>query len=121
MFEWNIVTRDERLAEIIENCKITFDYWFDCYWSKQVTRAVMLSEKSPVPHVYYKMTKSFDEVKALLPHEGTRTCSCCDNECLEWIETSFSFCNEYDCGMVLCKTCATKLKNKIIEFESEET
>lgn len=45
--------------------------------------------------------------------EGTERCSSCGKDVEEWIETEFSFCDEYGCGMALCKDCAEKLKNEI--------
>ncbi len=76
----------------------------------------MLSPESPCEHVYYKMCKTFDEVKEKYPLEAQEICSSCGEYTDKWIETSFSFCDEYGCGMVLCKKCAEKLKDKISEL-----
>lgn len=73
----------------------------------------MLSENSPVPHVYYKVCKPFQEVKENFPYAALEKCSSCGNYVDKWIETSFSFCDEYGCGMSLCTQCANKLKNVI--------
>lgn len=77
----------------------------------------MLSPDSPLPHVYYKMCLPFEEVKEKLPHEAMRSCSDCGELTNIWIDTDFSFCDEYNCGMSLCPKCAEKLKNKIQEME----
>lgn len=113
MLEWKIATRDEVLAKRIEDMKNTFDTWFRDYWARQTTKDVMLSEKSPLPHVYYLMTKPIEEVKLLLPDEGMYECGSCGKSVDEWIETAFSFCHEYGCGMSLCKDCAAKLAKQI--------
>lgn len=114
MLEWKILNEDVKLKNEIQRCKDSFDAWFSGYWSKQCTREKMLSEKSPVPHVYYKMCKPFEEVKERYPEK--ETCSSCGRSVSEWIETSFSFCNEYGCGMSLCKECAETLAKQINEW-----
>lgn len=76
----------------------------------------MLSDKSPVEHVYYKMTKSFEEVKEKYPFNAKECCSSCGEYIDIWLETSFSFCNEYGCGMKLCKECAKKFKDEFDKF-----
>ena len=69
--------------------------------------------KSPVEHIYYKMCKTFDEVKEIYPLSAKEECSSCGEHVDRWLETSFSFCNEYGCRMVLCEKCAKDLVNKI--------
>ena len=73
----------------------------------------MLSENSPLEHIYYKMTKPFKEIKEKYPIEAKEKCSSCGKYVDKWIETKFSFCEEYGCGMSLCKECANKLKDVI--------
>ena len=119
ILEWKIVTGDEKLRIEIQKCKDTFENWFNGHWSKRCTREKMLSEDSPIEHVYYKMCKSFDEVKEKYPLEATERCSSCGKDVSEWIETSFSFCDEYGCGMTLCRECAETLHKKIHEFVSK--
>lgn len=116
MLEWKVKTGDEQLRESIETCKATFDTWFKDYWSKTCTKEKMLSEKSPLPHVYYKMTKSFEEVKKLLPLEAKHECKNCRKMVDKWIYTSFSFCDEYSCGITLCEKCAKKWAKKFKEL-----
>ena len=116
ILEWKIVTGDEKLRREIQKCKDTFESWFGSYWARNCTREKMLSPDSPIEHVYYKMCKSFDEVKEKYPLEATERCSSCGKDVSEWIETSFSFCDEYGCGMTLCKDCAEILHKKIHEF-----
>jgi hypothetical protein len=113
MLKWEIKNGDDKLKEIIQNTKDTFEGWFKNSWSRTCTREKMLSENSPLEHVYYKMTKSLKEVKEKYPHEALERCSSCDKYVDKWIETSFSFCDEYGCGMSLCKECANKLKDSI--------
>jgi hypothetical protein len=101
----------------IKRCKETFDNWFrNSGWSKQYTKEEFLSEKSPLPYVYYKMCKSPEELKKEFGKCFKETCSSCGEQSDTWIETSFSFCDEYGCGMNLCPKCAEKLRDKINEL-----
>lgn len=111
MFDYKIVTEDQRLFEIIENCKETFDSWFDHHWANNVARGQMLSEDSPLPHVYYKMTKSFDEVKRLLPDEGKVECSSCECLVSEWIEIG-----DDNNSLRICKECSIDLQETLYEW-----
>lgn len=113
MLEWKVKTGDEKLKESIHRCKETFESWFNNYWAHKCTRETMLSDKSPVEHVYYKMTKTFNEIKQKYPYEAKECCSSCGDDVYIWIETSFSFCDEYGCRMKLCKKCAKNLSNMI--------
>ncbi len=119
MLEWKISNQHEKLQKVVINVKNTFDSWFSGYWSKTVTKERMLSENSPIPRAYYLMCKSEDETLEKFPNEGKETCSSCNKMTDKWIETEFSFCDEYGCGMVLCKDCAKELKDKINEFLNE--
>ena len=76
----------------------------------------MLSSDSPVEHVYYKMTKSFKEVKEKYPDFALQECSSCGKSVDRWIQTEFSFCDEYGCGMSLCKSCVGKVKKALDKF-----
>lgn len=117
MLEWKIKKGDDKLKEEIKRTKETFDKWFNSScWSKKYTKEQFLSKDCPVPHVRHKMILPFDEVKKLYPLDAKECCSDCEDYVDEWIETSFSFCNEYGCGIKLCKKCANKLKNKINEL-----
>lgn len=116
MLEWKIVTRDEKLKQTIDVMKKTFNSWFEKCWSGKISKEKMLSEESPLLHVFYKMTKPIEEVKILLPHEGMEVCSSCEQEVDSWIEAGFSFCDKYECGIHLCKNCAKALRDKINEF-----
>jgi hypothetical protein len=116
MLKWQIKNGDDKLRITIQKTKDTFDEWYKNCWGKQYTREVMLSEKSPIEHVYYKITKTFDEIKEKYPYEALQQCSDCGKYVDKWIETEFSFCDEYDCGMSLCKECASKLINLIKEI-----
>lgn len=111
MLKWEIKNGDDKLRKEIEGTKNSFDKWYESSsWSKTHTKEEMLSENSPLEHVYYKMMKSFDEVKEKYPYKALECCSSCEKYVDRWMETSFSFCNEYDCRMVLCKVCANKIK-----------
>lgn len=112
MLEWKVGNGDEKLQESINNTKKGFDSWFERSWAKRCTKERMLSEDSPLEHVYYKMTKSFNEIKERYPYEALEQCSSCKEYVDKWIETSFSFCDEYGCGMVLCKDCVDEVIKK---------
>lgn len=113
MLKWEIKNGDEKLKEEINRVKNDFDNWFNNSWAKRCTREQMLSKNSPLQHVYYKMTKSPEEIKEKYPYETLQKCSSCGEYVDIWIETEFSFCNEYGCGMTLCKKCVNELKNLI--------
>lgn len=115
--KWKIVTGDEKLKNTIERLKETFDRWFNEYWAHKISREEMLSPSSPLPHIYYKMCKTPEEIKEKFPYEVQETCSSCGETTDIWIETDFSFCNEYGCGMKLCPDCAKELKKKITELQ----
>ena len=111
MLKWEIKNGDDKLREDINYTKTSFDEWFSIYWQRECTREKMLSEESPVYHLYYKMTKTFEEIKKEYPYDALQQCSSCEEYVDKWIETKFSFCNEYNCGMSLCKKCADELSN----------
>jgi hypothetical protein len=113
MLEWKVNNEDKKLKTIIKNTKDGFDSWFNSYWSHKCSKETMLSKESPLEHVYYKMCKPIKEIKKKYPLEGKEQCSSCGKYVDEWIETSFSFCDEYGCGMSLCKECAKKLYEKM--------
>ena len=118
MLKWKIGRGDEKLKKEIQRCKDSFDSWFNNYWSHRVSREVMLSPQSPCEHVYWKMCRTFDEVKKKYPLDAKECCSSCGKYTDIWIETSFSFCNEYGCGMSLCPKCADILKRKIEQLQA---
>jgi hypothetical protein len=120
MLKWKITNSDEKMLKEIKNCKSTFDNWFkNSSWINRYTKDEFLSENSPLPYVYYKICKSPEEVKEKFSGAFKETCSSCGNQADEWIETSFSFCDEYGCGMKLCMECAEKLRDKLNEFISK--
>jgi hypothetical protein len=116
MLEWKCVTAEEKLRDNVEDIKEEFDVWFNEYWSHRTTREEMLSPNSPVLHVYHKMCLPFDQVKEMYLHKSLKECSDCGEKCERWIETNFSFCNEYGCGLTLCEKCAKKLRDCIDMF-----
>ena len=113
MLKWKIKNGDDKLKESIKNTKHSFESWYKIRWATICSREVMLSEKSPVPLVYYKMTKTFEEVKQKYPYEALQRCSSCGEYVDKWIETEFSFCDEHGCSMSLCKECANKIKDLV--------
>ncbi|MDP4147468.1 MAG: hypothetical protein Q8936_23870 [Bacillota bacterium] len=117
MLKWIVKNGDDKLRENIQETKDNFDKWFNLYWIKRMTKEQMLSENSPVPHVYYRMTKTFEEVKNKYPLDAQEKCSCCDRYVDKWLETSFSFCDEYKCGMSLCFECAEHLHDLIVKIK----
>lgn len=119
MLKWTVAIGDEKLKREIERVKRDFDKWFSNYWDSRCSKEKMLSETSPVEHIYYKMCKSFEEVKEKYPYEAKERCSSCGKHVDEWIETSFSFCDEYGCGMSLCKDCTEKLYIQLGEWLGE--
>lgn len=118
MLEWKITNADEKMQQEIQRCKETFDDWFyrQTDWHKRITKEEFLSENSPLPRVYYKMCKTPDENKERFGKSFMENCSSCGALTDTWIETSFSFCDEYGCGMSLCKECAKALQIKLIEL-----
>lgn len=118
MLDWKITNEDEKMTRDIQRCKDTFDNWFytQTNWHTKYSKEEFLSEKSPLPHIYYKMCKSPEEVKREYGKCFKETCSSCGNQSDKWIETSFSFCDECGCGMALCAECAAKLRDKINEL-----
>lgn len=116
MLEWNCVTAEEKLRNNVKEWKKNFDVWFKEYWSHKTTKEKMLSPESPVPIVYHKMCLPFEELKEMYLHDEYEECSDCGERCETWIETNFSFCHEYGCGLVLCKECAKKLRDSIELF-----
>lgn len=116
MLKWRIRNGDDKLKDEIQRTKDGFDNWFKSGWEKRCTREKMLSEDSPLEHVYYKMTKTLEEIKEKYPYEALERCSDCGEYVDRWIETDFSFCDEYGCGMSLCKECADKIKKLIAEL-----
>lgn len=113
MLKWEIKNGDDKLRAKIKNAKEGFDAWYNSYWKEKCSKERMLSKYSPVEHIYYKMTKTFEEVKKKYPYDAKQECSSCGEYVDKWIETEFSFCNEYGCGMSLCKECAEKFKSVI--------
>ena len=120
MLDWEVMTGDQKLQIEIERTKKEFDSWFAAFWRNRVTKEQMLSPKSPVLHVYHKMCLPFDEVKKLHPSDAKEICSDCGEETDKWLSVSFSFCDEYGCGMALCRKCASKLRHKIDELLKED-
>lgn len=118
MLEWKAVTGEEKIRGAIERMKKSFDSWFCNYWAKQVTREHMLSPESPLPHIYALMCLPPERAKEITPENYFEKCSDCGKQTDIWIETTFSFCDEYGCGMSLCPECAKKLKNVIEVLES---
>lgn len=119
MLVWKIKTGDEKLEEEIQRTKESFEHWFRDCWAHRCSREQMLSPDSPLEHVYYKMCKTFEEVKEKYPEEALEKCSSCGEYTSLWLETAFSFCDEYGCGMALCPKCADKLKAKIEQMLAE--
>lgn len=113
MLEWKVVTGEEKICKSIEDMKRRFDSWFCTYWAKRVTRDQMLSPDSPLPHVYALMCLPPEKAKEIAPGSYFETCSDCGKNAEIWVETTFSFCDEYGCGISLCPEGAKKLKNAI--------
>lgn len=97
MIKWEFKTGDEELKKSIQKIKEDFDEWFGEFWENRISRDKMLSEESPVRHVYYKVCKSFEEVKKEYPYANKEQCNFCDNYVEEWFEGTFSNL-EYECG-----------------------
>ena len=117
MLEWKIKNGDDKLRDEIKRVKEGFVDWFERCHASRTSLDIMLDvDKSPVKHVAYKMTKSFEEIKEKYSLDAQGRCSSCGKYIGEWIETEFSFCDEYGCGMSLCKDCAKDLKLKLEEF-----
>lgn len=120
MLDWKVVTGEEKVLREKTRIKKNFDEWFYIHWSKQCTKERMLSPKSPLPHIYALMCLPPEQVKEKHPNYYYEKCSDCGAESDIWIETDFSFCDEYGCGMSLCPECARKLKQTIDKLEKAE-
>lgn len=103
MSNWKIVTGDEKLKAEIEYQKNSFDEWFNVYWGKHITKEEMLSEDSPVPPIYYKLTKTFEEVKEKYPLSAREDCDTCGNNVDTWIEIELDEDKVY-----FCEKCVTE-------------
>lgn len=117
MLEWKVVTGEEKFKECKRNMEERFDDWFDGFWSHKCSREVMLSPESPLPHVHALMCLPVEDAKLIYPSSYYEECSDCGRKVDIWLETDFSFCDEYGCGMVLCHDCARKLKAEIEQLE----
>ena len=106
--KWKLKTGDEQLQEEMSRIRSTFDDWFNNYWSKKVSREYMLGDKSPVPHIAYKMTKTFDEIKDLYPHETLLLCVSCYKYVDKCVVSNFE-CEEYNFEVRLCQDCVEEM------------
>lgn len=106
--KWKIKIGNEKLRKEIERTKKEFDEWYNNFWSEKCSKEKMLSEESPVKHVYYKVIKTFDEVKKEYPLEAKQQCLSCKKYVDTWIESEFDV-EEYSCGLTFCKNCIDKL------------
>lgn len=117
MLKWKVMSGEEKYNVKKQDMKAGFDAWFSYFWENKCDKETMLSPQSPLPHVYAIMCLSAEEGKKICPSNYYETCSSCGNDVETWIETGFSFCSEYGCGMSLCIDCAKKLKEQISELE----
>lgn len=117
MLTWNVVTGEEKICRRIKATRESFDGWFRNFWAHRITREEMLSPDSPLPHVYALMCLPPEKAKEAAPRDYFEVCSDCGKNTAIWIETTFSFCDEYGCGLSLCPECAKKLKNAIEAME----
>ena len=113
MLEWKVVTGEEKFQRLKEGMKHRFDEWFSSVWAHKYSREEMLSPQSPLPHVYALMCLPSEEARKIHPSDYYEECSDCGKRTDIWLETDFSFCDEYGCGMSLCPDCARKLKAEI--------
>ena len=113
MLKWEVKNGDDELKNEIKRVKNTFDEWYKSHWENKYSREQMLSENSPVERVYYKMTKTFEEVKEKYPDETLRACSSCGKHVNKWVQSLSSFYDEYGSDILLCKECVEKLNNLV--------
>ncbi|WP_418434114.1 hypothetical protein [Anaerotignum lactatifermentans] len=113
MLEWNIVTGDEKLSRKIESMKARFDTWKSADYS--------LLTQAERRRRFCFMNMPFEKIKEEFPQEAKQICSSCGESTEIWLETEFSFCDEYGCGMCLCPKCAENLRKKIVELKKENT
>lgn len=113
MLEWKVVTAEEKFADLKRRTEQEFDDWFNAYWASRCSRDTMLSPESPLPHVYATMCLPAEDAKLICPYNYYEVCSDCGGKTDIWLETSFSSCDEYGCGMSLCPDCVRKLKAEI--------
>ena len=113
MARWQIKNGDDRLKAAIKSTKDNFEQWRKSYCvAKQYSREQILNGETPLENTYYKMTKSFEEVKAKFPLETKEQCDCCKNMVDIWVEMELNLC-EYSCGLILCQDCVNKMKHQM--------
>lgn len=113
MLEWNIVTGDEELSRKIESMKARFDTWKSADYP--------LLTQTERRRRFCFMNMPFEKIKEEFPQEAKQICSSCGESTEIWLETEFSFCDEYGCGMRLCPKCAENLRKKIVELKKVNT
>lgn len=111
--EWKWMTGREKFEICKADFTKRFDSWFNSFWKNQCSKKEMLSPDSPLPHVYALMCLPYEEAKYITPSNCLSECSDCKKKTEVWLETTFSFCDEYGCGLVLCPECAEKLRHQI--------
>lgn len=113
MLEWSIVTGDEKLEKTIEREKAHLERW-----GNTNDAFLVPAERS---RRFYFTNMPFEKVKEKFPQEAKQVCSSCGESTEIWLETEFSFCDEYGCGMCLCPKCAESLRKKIVELKKANT
>lgn len=110
MLKWEIKNGDDKLKEEIERMKSTFDKWYEnSGWVKTCSKEKMLNENSPLEHVYYKMTKTFEEVMKKV--EKTE-----ELEVEEHLKNNFSYkegrLRGYADGLIMATSILSRLEKK---------
>ena len=119
MLEWKVMSGEKKFNKRKRDFEENFEDWFADHWRHKCSRETMLSPQSPLTHIYALMCLPIEDAKLICPSNYYEQCSDCGKSVDRWIETEFSFCEEYGCGMGLCLECAKKLKAEIEKFEQE--
>lgn len=105
MLEWVVDTQKEAIVEERKRLILTMH-----------ERQVLKHHNGYIPAWIPPWLAMTDE-----EHATTNTCEkeCknCGNHGKKWIETSFSFCDEYGCGIAFCEKCAKDLSKKFKKLE----
>lgn len=116
MIQWELKKGNKKLKEEISYWKENFNKWFDEHWSGKISKEEILSENSPVKDIYYKMTKSLEEIIEEFPYSNKEQCDFCDDYVDEWFKGTFDNL-EYKSGINVSFNICSKCLEDIITSE----
>ena len=95
--QWKIKTQREAIAEMrADNIRCLHE------------RTVLKRFDGFVPKWITPWLAKSDE-EHMKTDDGKKECNNCEKHVNKWVETSFSFCDEYDCGIAFCEKCSKEL------------